>query len=299
MILSLDPFENLGDRIFLPIAFQGYNPSYLIPEELIMALPPNPIQQALQSGKPVIGTMFVQERAPAMVQLLANFGLDYFFLDMEHGSYSMETAADLIQVARLSGITPLVRVNEPHYHLVSRLLDAGAQGIMTPRVETVDKVQRLLRATHYPPQGERGFSRLAAHLNYADVDVAEYVEYANANLVNLIQIETVKGVEAIEDLITIPGVNGVIVGMEDLALSLGLGGNTKAPLAVEMLERIVAACQAHRVPWGLHLPDVERLEQWIHRGMQLVTFSSDVWMFQQVLRTDLPVLRKAIAAARA
>ena len=260
-----------------------------------MPLTPNPIQQALKSGRPVLGTMIVQERTPAIIQLFAEFGLDYFLIDMEHGSYSFETAADLIQVARLAGITPLVRVNEPHYHLVSRLLDAGAQGILTPRVETVEKVQHLLAASHYPPQGERGFSRLAAHLNYAQVDVSDYVAFANANLVNLIQIETLKGVEAIEDLISIPGVDGVIVGMEDLALTLGLGGDTRAPLAVEMLERIVAACQRHNVPWGLHLPDVARLEHWIRRGMQLVTFSSDVWIFQQVLGSDLPVLRKAIA----
>jgi 2-keto-3-deoxy-L-rhamnonate aldolase RhmA len=243
--------------------------------------------------------MIVQLRAPAFIQLFAGFGLEFFIIDMEHGSYSFETAADLLQVARLAGIAPLVRVNEPHYHLISRLLDAGAQGIMTPRVETVEKVQRLLAASHYPPQGERGFSRLAAHLNYADVDVAEYTAYANANLVNLIQIETVKGVEAIEDLITVPGVNGVIVGMEDLALSLGVGGDTRHPKAVEMLERIVSACQKHAVPWGLHLPDVERLQAWIGRGMQLVTFSSDVWMFQQVLRNDLPKLQQAIKNAGA
>lgn len=260
--------------------------------------PPNPIQQALKSGKPVLGTMIVQLRAPAFIQLFASYGLDFFIMDMEHGSYSFETAADLIQVARLAGITPLVRVNEPHYHLISRLLDAGAQGIMTPRVESVEKVHRLLAASHYPPQGERGFSRLAAHLNYADVDVASYVEYANQNLVNLIQIETARGVEEIDSILGVPGVDGLIVGMEDLALSLGLGGDTRHALAVEMLERIVSACERHHVPWGLHLPDVERLEGWIQRGMQLVTFSSDVWMFQQVLHSDLPVLRSAIAAQK-
>lgn len=263
---------------------------------MINPFPPNPIQHALKAGRPVIGTMIVQLRAPAFIQVFADFGLEFFIIDMEHGSYSLETAADLIQVARLAGITPLVRVNEPHYHLVSRLLDAGAQGILTPRVETVEKVRQLLAATHYPPQGERGFSRLAAHLNYSEVDVAEYVEYANRNLVNLIQIETARGVQEIETLITIPGVDGVIVGMEDLALSLGLGGDTRHSLAVENLERIVTACEKYHVPWGLHLPDVERLEQWIERGMQLVTFSSDIWMFQQVLGRDLPVLRKAIAA---
>jgi len=260
--------------------------------------PPNPIQLALKTGKAVLGTMIVQLRAPAFIQLFASYGLEYLIIDMEHGSYSFETAADLIQVARLAGITPLVRVNEPHYHLISRLLDAGAQGILTPRVETVEKVQKLLAASHYPPQGERGFSRLAAHLNYADVDVAGYVEYANKNLVNLIQIETLRGVEEIDALVAVPGVDGVIVGMEDLALSLGLGGDTRHALAVEMLERIVSACEKHHVPWGLHLADVERLEQWIQRGMQLVTFSSDVWMFQQVLRSDLPVLQKAITARK-
>jgi 2-keto-3-deoxy-L-rhamnonate aldolase RhmA len=259
-----------------------------------MPFPPNPIQQALKEGRAVVGTMIVQERAPAIIQLFATFGLEFFIIDMEHGSYSFETAADLIQVARLAGITPLVRVNEPHYHLVSRLLDAGAQGIMTPRVENVEKVQKVMSATHYPPLGERGFSRLAAHLNYAEVDVPEYVAHANANLVNLIQIETVKGVEAIDELICVPGVDGVIVGMDDLSLSLGQPGQTRSPQAVEMLERIVSACQKHKIPWGLHLPDTERLVQWIGRGMQLVTFSSDVWMFQQVLRSDLPALKKAI-----
>lgn len=259
-----------------------------------MPFPVNPIQHALKTGQIILGTMLVQERTPAMIQLFAGFGLQYFILDMEHGSYSIETAADLIQVARLCGITPLVRVNEPHYHLVSRLLDAGAQGIMTPRVETVEKVHKVLSASHYPPLGERGFSRLAAHLNYAEVDMAEYVAHANVNLVNLIQIETQAGVEAIDELITVPGVDGVIVGMDDLALSMGLAGQTNAPVVVGMLERIVNACQQHHIPWGLHLPDVERLQLWLRRGMQLVTYSSDIWMLQQVLRSDLPVLRKAI-----
>ena len=265
---------------------------------MLTTFPPNPIQQALKSGRSVIGTMIVQLRAPAFIQLFAAYGLEFFIIDMEHGSYSLETAADLIQVARLAGITPLVRLNEPHYHVISRLLDAGAQGIMTPRVETVEKVHKLLTASHYPPQGERGFSRLAAHINYAEVDVAAYVEYANQNLVNLIQIETARGVEEIESLITVPGVDGVIVGMEDLALSLGLGGDTRHALAVKMLDRIVTACEKHHVPWGLHLADVERLEQWIQRGMQLVTFSSDVWMFQQVLGSGVPLLRSAIAAQK-
>jgi 2-keto-3-deoxy-L-rhamnonate aldolase RhmA len=259
----------------------------------------NPIKDALLNGRAVIGTMIVQVREPAIVQLLAEFGLDYMFIDMEHGPYSIETAADLIQVARLAGITPLVRVGETQYHLYSRVLDAGAMGIMTPRVETVEQVEKIIYFTKYPPQGGRGFSRLASHVNFSDINVADYVPYANANILNIIQIESKRAVENIEALIAVPGVDGVIMGMDDLSLSLGVPGDTRHPLAVEMLERVVQACQKRGMPWGLHIPDTERLETWIKRGMQLVTFSSDIWMLQQVLRQDVKILRKAIAAQTA
>lgn len=254
----------------------------------------NPIKDALVRGKAVIGTMIVQVREPAIVQLFAEFGLEYLFIDMEHGPYSIETAADLIQVARLAGIAPLVRVGETQYHQYARVLDAGAMGIMTPRVESVEQVKKIIYYTKYPPVGGRGFSRLAAHVNFSDINVAEFVQYANQNILNIIQIETRQGVENIEAMISVPGVDAVIVGMDDLSLSLGVPGETRHALAEEMLERIVHACRSQGIPWGLHLPDAERLENWIRRGMQLVTFSSDIWMLQQVLRKDVIQLCRAI-----
>lgn len=255
----------------------------------------NPIKQALAEGRAVIGTMLVQVRAPAIVQLLAEYGLDYVFLDMEHGSYSLETAADLIQVARLAGITPLVRVGETQYHLYARLLDAGAQGIMTPRVESAEQVRQIIRYTKYPPLGQRGFSRLAAHANYAEINFQQFVRQANENLINIIQVESKQAVDCLAEMIAVPGVDGVIVGMDDLALSLGVAGDTRHRLAEEKLEQIVAICQAQGMPWGLHIPDTERLQSWLGRGMKLATYSSDIWMFQEVLGRNLPLLREAAA----
>ncbi|MEA3334667.1 MAG: aldolase/citrate lyase family protein [Chloroflexota bacterium] len=255
----------------------------------------SPIKQAFADGRVVIGTMIVQVRAPAIIQLLANYGLEFVFLDMEHGPYNLETAADLIQVARLAGITPLVRVPDTQYHMYARLLDAGAQGIMTPRVECADQVRQIMRYSKYPPMGQRGFSRLAAHVDFAEIDFREYVRWANDNLLNFIQIESKAGVEALPEMIAVPGIDGVVIGMDDLALSLGVAGNTKDPLAEHMLERIVATCEAHTMPWGLHLPDTERLVHWIERGMMIATFSSDIWMFQEVLQEGMQKLRAAAA----
>jgi len=254
---------------------------------------PNPIKQALRSGRVIIGTMLVQVRTPAVVQLLAQYGLEFVFLDMEHGPYTVETAADLIQVARLAGITPLVRVPDIHYHLYSRLLDAGAQGIMTPRVESAAQVRQIMQATKYPPLGQRGFSRLAGHVDYAEIDFHQYVQWANDNIVNLIQVESKAGVEALQEMIAVPDVDGVLVGMDDLALSLGVAGNTRHRLAEEMLASIVATCEQWGMPWGLHIPDTQRLIRWIEQGMTIATFSSDIWMLQDALRSSIPLLRQA------
>jgi 2-keto-3-deoxy-L-rhamnonate aldolase RhmA len=260
---------------------------------------PNPIKQAVQAGRAVLGTMIVQVREPAIVQLLAEYGLEYVIIDMEHGTYNLETAADLIQTARLTGITPFVRVGETQYTLYARLLDAGAQGIMTPRVESVEQVEHLVRYTKYPPVGERGFSRLAAHVNFGQVDIPAYVEWANANIINIIQIESQRGVEALQEMLEVPGVDAVMLGMDDLSLSLGVPGNTRHPLAEAALERVVKTCKARGVPWGLHIPDAERLVQWLGRGLQLATFSSDIWMLQDALRAGVSALNEARTAREA
>jgi 2-keto-3-deoxy-L-rhamnonate aldolase RhmA len=256
----------------------------------------NSIKDALAKGQAVTGTMIVQVRDPAIIQLYAEFGLEYLFIDMEHGSYTLETAADLIQVARLCGITPLVRIGETQYHLYSRILDAGAMGIMTPRVETVDQVRQIIQFTKYPPQGIRGFSRLAAHANFQEINVADFVQNANQNLLNIIQIESRLAVENLESMLAVVGVDGVIIGMDDLSLSLSVPGETRHPLAEEMLEYIVQTCQNKGMPWGLHIPDVARLQTWIQRGMQFVTYSSDVWMLQKVLSRDVQDLKQSIHA---
>jgi 2-keto-3-deoxy-L-rhamnonate aldolase RhmA len=93
----------------------------------------------------------------------------------------------------------------------------------------------------------------------------------------------------------VPGIDAIMVGPDDLALSMGLVGNTRHRMIEEMLEHIFDICGAHHTPWGLHLPDAERLTGWLRRGMKFATFSSDIWMMQQVLGQDLPRLRAILS----
>jgi 2-keto-3-deoxy-L-rhamnonate aldolase RhmA len=98
-------------------------------------------------------------------------------------------------------------------------------------------------------------------------------------------------------MLQVEGVDGVIVGMEDLTLSLGIPGDTRHPLVDEILEVIIQACQKNGISWGLHIPDVGRLQTWIRHEMQLVTYSSDIWMLQRLLRDDAAELRQSIAGS--
>ena len=119
---------------------------------------PNALREPLRQGKPVYGTMAQAVRIPAIGQIMAVAGCDFLFFDMEHGATNIETIANLVTVKRLSGVTPLVRAPNDAYHLMARPLDAGAQGLMIPRVETNAEVEHIFECTMDPPVGFRWFS---------------------------------------------------------------------------------------------------------------------------------------------
>ncbi|HUZ17698.1 MAG TPA: aldolase/citrate lyase family protein, partial [Spirochaetia bacterium] len=141
----------------------------------------NRVKSVLEAGGSAVGTMVVEMRSPAISILLANAGFDYFFLDMEHGSYDPSTTADIIKSARLAGIVPFVRVPDAVNDYIARILDAGAMGIMTPRVETRETVERIVEAVRYPPLGKRGLSIGKGNNDYQNATIREFVDHANAN----------------------------------------------------------------------------------------------------------------------
>lgn len=116
----------------------------------------NPVKQALKKGQQVIGTMITEAGSTGFVWLLANMGYDFVFIDMEHSTYGLQPTSDMIKVARLAGLVPLVRVTDLAYNVIAPVLDAGAMGLMLPRVETRKQVEQLVSYMKYPPLGVRG-----------------------------------------------------------------------------------------------------------------------------------------------
>jgi 2-keto-3-deoxy-L-rhamnonate aldolase RhmA len=234
----------------------------------------NTLKRLLKSGGTAIGTMVCDTRTPAIARALAAAGFDYFILDTEHGSFSLETVSDLMQMARLEGITPLVRVPDCSYPFIARTLDAGAMGVMVPRVKTRAQVEQIVAAVKYPPMGERGMMNARTNTGYRGMSIGEYGARANEETMVILQIETREAVEDIDALLAVPGVDAALMGPADLSVALGTM-DIGHPKVTEYIQRVLDAATRRRIPSGTHVGDLSLLKTWQDRGMRLLMYSSD------------------------
>lgn len=256
----------------------------------------NLLRKALNEGRVVIGTMLQELRTPAIPMLLADVGYDFIFIDMEHGAHNMETVADLIKVTRLTGMTPLVRVPDLQYHFIARCLDAGAQGIMVPRVETRKQVEEIVSFSKYPPSGERGCSINKGHNDYQSEALIPFVEKANKENVVILQIERKKAIEDLDDLLSVPGVDAAVLGPNDLAVSYGVPNDLDSPLMTEAFQKVVDTGKKYAVHTGMHIGNLAKLEEWMEKGMHIITYNTDLGFLKSSASAGLSELRKYASA---
>ncbi len=216
-------------------------------------------------------------------EAVAGVGFDYVCIDAQHGAVDYQTTVSLLQGIALGGSNPVVRVpwNEPG--IIAKMLDAGAQGVIVPMVNTVADAEAVVRACRYAPLGSRSYGPTVVGLRHAD-----YVTWAAENVAVIPMIETVEAVRNIDDILAVPGIDAIYVGPADLSLTLGLPprNNDDSPQFTEALERIVAACRNSGVVPGAHCVGgvaPRRAEQ----GFRLLTVTSDIVAMRQGMAADL------------
>jgi 2-keto-3-deoxy-L-rhamnonate aldolase RhmA len=256
----------------------------------------NKIKQSLKDGKTVVGTMVVEMRTAEIARMLAASGFDFIFVDLEHSSYGLETLTDIVLAAKSVSLVCLARIGDPQYHLIARTLDAGAQGLMIPRVETEETVTNILKFAKYPPWGERGFGVRSIVSNYENMSVSDRMVEQNEDTMIILQIERKKAVEDIEKLVSVKGVDAAIIGPQDLSISLGHPGDHHHPKLMEAVKRVVDACEKCEVASGLHTANMEDLLFWARRGMRMLTFSSDSALLQSAASHAVGEIRNAIGS---
>lgn len=236
------------------------------------------IIQKLRDGGTIVGTMFRMVSNPAVALIAREAGLDFIMLDMEHGSYSFESLADIFTVSRTANLGSFVRVPEMSRGNVSRVLDCGADGVMMPMVESADQARALAQWAKYPPMGKRGLGSIGGNTMYRQFgDASAFMEQTNRETIAIAQIESAAAVTVIDDIATVEGIDVLLVGPYDLSVSLGCPGDLSCPPMNEAIATIAEAAGRHNKVFGMHAGDA-LLKQWIPHGMRLIMNSIDVSM---------------------
>ena len=254
---------------------------------------------SLKSGEVLIGTFVLEFGGSAIATLLASAGADFMVADLEHSTFSIAAVGRMIRNARGSNLPCIVRVPALERHFVSRVLDAGATGVMIPRVESCEDIEKIRKWTKYAPKGDRGVAFGIGHTDYGDftkLDTRKYVRNANQEILTVGQIETVKAVENLNAILKTGELDVVFIGPYDLSTSMGISGELEHPLLLDAIKEIIRLAKAHNTALGCYVNDFESGEQWLHLGVQLIACGNDAFLLTRKFAEEHQKFKNAAAS---
>ncbi|RAH40598.1 HpcH/HpaI aldolase family protein [Aspergillus brunneoviolaceus CBS 621.78] len=245
---------------------------------------------ALRAGaKPVMTFLGLPSFRTA--QIVAKTGVDGIIIDCEHGNISDDAMHSSAAAIAAMGVSPLVRLRMTHPDLIKRALDAGAHGIVVPMINTAEEARAVVAHAKFPPQGLRGQGSAFPAFAHG-IDLPTYIKTANETLITCVQIETKLGVENVDAICAVPGVDMIFIGPNDLALSV-LGyvpANGDEPEFVEAIEKILAAARRHG-KWVSRLSNNGALCKEHLKVFDTVALSYDIRAMQNWYTSELQLAR--------
>lgn len=254
------------------------------------------LKQALGNGEVLWGSIIVSS-SPINVEISGYLGYDFALIDSEHASagphgIEMET---LIRAADAGNITPVVRVIENNLSQIRKVLDFGAKGIIAPFINTKEDAKKLVDACFYPPEGNRGGAPVVRATKYGVMGWFDYMEMSNRELIVMPIIERMKGVENLEEILSVKGINSILFGPFDLAIELGIrprGGIAVSetvrmltdPVIYKHMDYVISTCKKFKVPVANIAWSVESALEMVRRGIQIIAFTGDNNMFVEIAK---------------
>ena len=217
-----------------------------------MDLPKNKFKAALRDGKTQLGLWCTLADAYA-AEIVAGSGFDWLLFDTEHSPADVETVLSQLQAVAAYDVSPVVRPASNDIVLIKRLLDIGAQSLLIPYVQSAEEARRAVAAIRYAPDGVRGVSAVTRATRFGRVK--DYAKKAAGELCLLVQIETQAGLDALEQIAAVDGIDGIFIGPADLAASLGYPGEPNHPKVRTAIEDAVKRIKACGKPAGILTPD--------------------------------------------
>ncbi|MEO8393035.1 MAG: aldolase/citrate lyase family protein [Chloroflexota bacterium] len=250
------------------------------------------LSAALRAGERVYGTA-IYSTSPRWPDVVKNLGLDLVFIDAEHGPHDRSMLAWMCTSYAALNLAPIVRIPEPDPYQAAMMLDGGASGVIVPYVESVEQVKALAGAVKYSPlKGDR----LKAFLDgeALEPELEAYLVQRNANHVLMINIESVPAMQRLDEILSLPYVDAVLVGPHDLSCSLGVPEQWEHPKQEQAIHQIIASARAHDKGVGIHHSFMHQEIAWAKAGANLIMHSSDISAFNRALTQEFKQIREAI-----
>jgi 4-hydroxy-2-oxoheptanedioate aldolase len=252
----------------------------------------NTLKASVLSGDKLFGA-WIETASVANTEILATAGFDFLIIDQEHGLGSISEAVDALRAAQAAGIGCVVRIpaNDPIF--LKRILDAGAQGVMVPMVETAAEAKAVVRACQYPPAGARGYAApIVRASRYGSND--NYAKHANDDLLIIVQIESAPAVKQAAAIAAVDGVDIIFIGINDLAGSIGKLEKLHDAEVRELATEAEKAILASGKPMGTVPSDTISVKQLVDRGYSFIPCANDVSLLRSAALQTIDQIRQEV-----
>lgn len=258
------------------------------------------LRRRLRAGDVLLGTLIVSP-SPRWPDAVRDCGLDFVFLDTEHVALDRSGLSWMCQAYAALGLPPIVRIPAPDPTAATMVLDGGAAGVVAPYVETIEQVRALYGAVKLRPlKGHRlqGLLEGSGAGPALEPELAAYLQRAADGSLMLINVESVPALAALDSLLAVPGLDGVLIGPHDLSCSLGLPEQYGHPRFLKACETIFRQARAAGVGAGIHFwGEPEQQARFLSMGANFVIHSGDILLFRKHLGADLQAIRDAAGLA--
>lgn len=231
------------------------------------------LKERLKNGDKVLGTFHTIPSA-SLANVIGCSGLDFIVIDCEHGPMNMETAENIVRAAQVSGMDSIIRLPANEAHLILRALDIGPQGIQIPHVSNKNDAEKIVKDSKYWPQGDRGYTPFTRAGQYG-LDPANHAKEMNKNTLVVLNVEGNEGLENLEEIIKVDGVDVVFIGPYDLSQAFGCPGEVDSKEVVDAIKKTVALTNENGVACGSFARDFTYLDILIDCGVQYITYGVD------------------------
>lgn len=253
----------------------------------------NKLKQKFKNKELTIGSWLSFDYKP-ICEMMINAGFDWLTIDMEHTAIDYIEARNLIQFIDAAGCIPLVRVGNNDSLTIKKVLDIGAYGVIVPMINTKQDAEKIVESVYYPPIGKRGVGLYRAH-NYG-LEFEHYKQWLRDECVIIVQIEHILGVKNLEQILSIEGIDGFIIGPYDLSGSLNQPGNFNHPQVIDALNVIKDILAETEKVGGYHVvfADHEQLQMRIEEGYTFIAYGVDMVFIAEKLKTESKFLQTIV-----